>query len=225
MAPRSQLYGRTFVCGPRGSRQIALTFDDGPNDPHTLRLLEVLARHEVKATFFMIGRFVVQRPDIVRQVASAGHVIGNHTFNHPNLIFCSPARVRDELEQCRKALSDVIGEHSNLFRFPYGGRLPHVLRMARELNLESVMWSVSSKDWRLTTADAIEQQVACNIRGGDVVLMHDGFPQRMGADRSKSVEAADKIIRRYKGEGFAFVTVPELARTVARLQPPARSVS
>src|SRR5271167_2259210 len=112
MAPTGQWYGRTFTGLPRGSKQLALTYDDGPNDPHTLRLLEVLARHDVKATFFLIGRFVAAKPEIAREVAGAGHVIGNHTFNHPNLIFCSAARVSSELEQCRKILTDTVGEHS-----------------------------------------------------------------------------------------------------------------
>ena len=87
MAPRSQLYGRTFIGERRPSRRLALTFDDGPNDPHTLHLLDVLARHNVHATFFMIGSFVEQRPEIARAVAAAGHAIGNHTHTHPNLIF------------------------------------------------------------------------------------------------------------------------------------------
>jgi peptidoglycan/xylan/chitin deacetylase (PgdA/CDA1 family) len=225
MAPRSQLYGRTFVCATPGSRQIALTFDDGPNDPYTLQLLEVLARHQVRATFFMIGRFAAQRPEIAREVAAAGHAIGNHTFSHPNLIFCSPARVREELNHCRKALEDAVGKHSNLFRPPYGGRLPHVLRAARGLGMQPVMWSVSSRDWRLTSAEAIERQVMRNMRGGDVVLMHDGAPQTMGVDRKDSVSAADRIIRRYKGEGFAFLPVASLQSSVASRQPPARSVS
>src|SRR5580700_2915200 len=79
MAPTAQWYGQTFTGLPRGSRQIALTYDDGPNDPHTLRLLEVLARHSVHATFFLIGRHVQQRPDIAREIVQAGHVVGNHT--------------------------------------------------------------------------------------------------------------------------------------------------
>src|SRR5215831_7729661 len=86
MAPRSQLYGRTLTHGSDPA-QMALTFDDGPNDPHTMRLLEVLARHNARATFFLIGKYVQQRPDIVRAIAAAGHEIGNHTFTHPNLIF------------------------------------------------------------------------------------------------------------------------------------------
>ncbi|MGB8915659.1 MAG: polysaccharide deacetylase family protein, partial [Candidatus Sulfotelmatobacter sp.] len=94
MAPAGQWYGQTFTGLAPGSRQIALTYDDGPNDPHTLRLLEVLAKHSVHATFFLIGRYVQQRPEIVREIVSAGHVVGNHTFTHPLLIFKSATEIR-----------------------------------------------------------------------------------------------------------------------------------
>src|SRR5215471_12595764 len=103
MAPQSQLYGRTLTHG-HDPGQMALTFDDGPNDPHTLQLLDLLDKHGAKATFFLIGKYVRQRPEIVRAIQQAGHAIGNHTYNHPNLIFASAARVRQELEDCRKAL-------------------------------------------------------------------------------------------------------------------------
>src|SRR6478752_7702726 len=135
MAPTGQWYGRTFTGIPASSKQIALTYDDGPNDPHTLRLLEVLAKHGVHATFFLIGRFVQERPDIVREVVSAGHAIGNHTFTHPNLIFTSSEQTRDQITQCRRAIEDAVGEHSNLFRPPFGGRRPASLRVVRELGL------------------------------------------------------------------------------------------
>src|SRR5690348_15797011 len=85
MAPTGQWFGRAFHGLARGSKQIALTFDDGPNDPHTLKLLEVLAKHNVRAAFFLIGRYVRQRPDIATEIAKQGHVIGNHTFTHPLL--------------------------------------------------------------------------------------------------------------------------------------------
>ncbi len=94
MAPTGQWYGRTFTGLARGSRQIALTYDDGPNDPHTLRLLEVLAKHDVHATFFLIGRYVQQRPEIAREIIQTGHVVGNHTFKHPLLIFQSEPEIR-----------------------------------------------------------------------------------------------------------------------------------
>src|SRR5690348_7589087 len=97
MAPTGQWYGRTFTSLPRGTKQLALTYDDGPNDPHTMRLLEILAKHNVRATFFLIGRYVQQRPEIVREIVKAGHVIGNHTLTHSLLTFKSAAEVGKEL--------------------------------------------------------------------------------------------------------------------------------
>ena len=217
-APRSQLYGHTYLGAGRGSRQLALTYDDGPNHPHTQRLLEVLARHEVQATFFLIGRFVAEKPNVAREVARAGHVIGNHTFNHPNLIFRSAARVRSELEQCRKILTDTVGEHSTLWRPPFGARLPHVLGVSRQLGLEPVMWTVSSNDWKIFTADGIERRVSERVRGGDVILMHDGGHVRMGADRARTVEATDRLIRRYKDQGYRLVTVPEMMKAGSKTE-------
>src|SRR5215467_8115466 len=101
MAPTGQWFGRAFHGLPRGSKQIALTFDDGPNDPHTMHLLDVLAKHNAKGTFFLIGRYVRQRPEIARAVLAAGHEIGNHTFSHPNLALVSGRRLRQELADCR----------------------------------------------------------------------------------------------------------------------------
>ena len=210
MAPTGQWYGRTFTGGMRGSRQIALTYDDGPNDPHTLKLLDVLARHNVRATFFMIGRFVQQRPDIVRAVAQAGHVIGNHTFTHPLLIFESEAQTRKQLRDCHRALNDTIGEHSNLFRPPWGGRRPATLRIARALGLQTVMWNVTGYDWNAPPAAVIEKKVARQMRGGDVILLHDGGYRAMGADRAQTVIATENLIHHYKDEGYAFVNVEEM---------------
>ncbi len=210
MAPTAQFYGRTFTGLIPGTRQIALTYDDGPNDPHTLRLLEVLAKHGAHATFFLIGRYVQQRPDIAREVAKAGHVVGNHTFTHPLLIFKGEAEIRQQLSACRAALEDAIGEHSNLFRPPFGGRRPAVLRVARELGLEPVMWNVTGYDWNAPPAAVIEQKVAKKIRGGDVILLHDGGHKQMGADRSQTVRATDGLLTRYKSEGYDFVRVSDM---------------
>jgi peptidoglycan/xylan/chitin deacetylase (PgdA/CDA1 family) len=215
MAPTGQWYGRTFIglprTGlPRGTKQLALTYDDGPNDPHTLRLLEVLAKHEVHATFFLIGRYVQQRPDIAREIVKAGHVVGNHTFTHPLLIFKSTAEIRKELTDCRAALQESIGDHSNLFRPPFGGRRPAVLRIARELGLEPVMWNVTGYDWNAPPAAVIERKVSKQIRGGDVILLHDGGHKQMGADRSQTVLATERLIKRYTQEGYEFKTISEM---------------
>jgi peptidoglycan-N-acetylglucosamine deacetylase len=213
MAPSGQWYGRTFrrIAGP--SKKLALTYDDGPNDPYTLQLLEVLARHGVRATFFMIGRYVHQKPEIARELVKAGHVVGNHTYTHPQLIFESSTQIRAQLRSCRHILEDTIGQPSNLFRPPFGGRRPAVMRIIREEGLVPIMWSVTCYDWKPTTADRIERHVKRQLRGGDVILMHDGGDIAMGTDRSQTVQATDRVISRYKAEGYEFVTVPEMMET------------
>jgi peptidoglycan-N-acetylglucosamine deacetylase len=211
IAPTGQWYGPTITGGPRGSKRIALTYDDGPNDPHTFHLLDVLAKRNVKATFFMIGRYVQQHPEIARAVAEAGHTIGNHTFTHPLLTFKSKAETRSQLVDCRHALEEAVGEHSKLFRPPFGGRRPATIRIARELGLQTVMWNVTGYDWNAPPTAVIEKKVTRQIRGGDVILLHDGGHLALGADRSQTVIATENLIRRYKDEGYEFVTVPALS--------------
>src|SRR5579872_5140241 len=219
MAPTGQWYGRTFTGLARGTKQLALTYDDGPNDPHTLRLLEVLAKHNLKATFFLIGRFVKQRPDIARELVRAGNAVGNHTFSHPNLIFATAEQTRTELTACKQALSDAVGEHSRLFRPPFGGRRPGTLRIARALGLDPVMWSVTGWDWKGKPADYVERKVRQQVRGGDVILLHDGSHAAFGADRSQTVIATDHLIARYRSEGYEFVTIPEMMENKAVSSP------
>jgi len=210
MGPTAQWYGRTFTSAKRGARQLALTYDDGPNDAHTQNLLEVLARHKVHATFFLVGRYVQQRPDLAREIAAAGHIIGNHTFTHPLLTLKSSAEIREELSSCAKAIEDAVGAHSNLFRPPFGGRRPAVLRIARELGLIPVMWSTTGYDWNAPPAAEIVSKVSQQIAGGDVILLHDGGHKKMGADRSQTILATDQLIQRYKSKGYEFKTIPEM---------------
>lgn len=207
LAPRSQLYGETFIGKPGSGKQLALTYDDGPNDPHTLRLLDVLAKHGLKATFFVIGNYVRQRPDIVRRIVAEGHEVGNHTYTHPLLSLCDSGNARGELEQCAAALKETGVSDVRFFRPPFGARRPATLRIAREMGYTPVMWSVWCFDWKTTSADVVEQHAVRGITGGDVILLHDGSHKKFGADRAPTVEATDRIIRRYKDQGFEFVTV------------------
>jgi peptidoglycan/xylan/chitin deacetylase (PgdA/CDA1 family) len=223
MAPTGQWFGRTFTGLRDQSKQLALTYDDGPNDPYTLRLLEVLTRHNVRATFFLIGRYVQQRPDIVRELVKAGHVVGNHTFTHPLLIFRSARELRMQLTDCERALTDAVGEHSNLFRPPFGGRRPAVLRIARQMGLEPVMWNVTGYDWNAPSVEHIERKVTRKVRGGDVILLHDGGHRAFGTDRAHTVAATDRLTSRYKSEGYEFVTIPEMmGKAVVSRQSSAR---
>jgi peptidoglycan/xylan/chitin deacetylase (PgdA/CDA1 family) len=209
MAPRSQLYGRTITHGPDPGR-LALTYDDGPNDPHTLRLLDVLEKHNAKATFFLIGKYVRQRPEIARAVLAAGHEIGNHTYNHPNLIFVSAARLRQELEDCNKALEDALGITPRLFRPPFGGRRPGVLRTALAFGFKTVMWSISSDDWKADSPEFILAKLAPGLESsrGQIVLMHDGSHLAFGADRAHTVEATRRLLE--NSGNRRFVSLSEL---------------
>ncbi len=210
MSPTGQWYGKTFTGAPRNSRQLALTYDDGPNDRYTHDLLEVLAKHSVHATFFLIGGYVKLRPQIVREISQAGHVIGNHTFTHPLLIFKSEAEIRRELAACSSAIEDAIGQPVNFFRPPFGGRRPAVLRIARKLGLEPIMWNVTAYDWSAPPAAQIETKVHTQIHGGSVILLHDGGHKQIGADRSQTILATDHLISRCRNEGYEFVTIRQM---------------
>ena len=210
MSPTSQLYGRTFIGLEPSSRLLALTYDDGPNDPYTWRVLDVLQRYKVKATFFLIGQFVQQQPQIARALVEAGHAIGNHTWSHPNLIFTSAAETRRQLERARQAILTATGVDTKLFRPPFGGRRPASLRTVRKLGFQPIMWNVTCYDWKAKSAEEIVGHATRQIRGGNVILLHDGSHVRMSVDRSRTVEATGRIISRYQAEGYEFVTIPQM---------------
>ncbi len=210
MAPGAQLYGRTLTHGSDPG-QMALTYDDGPNDPHTLRLLDVLAKHNARATFFLIGKYVRQRPEIARAIAAAGHEIGNHTYSHPNLIFVSAAKLRQELDDCRKALEDALGKKTTLFRTPFGGKRPNVLRTARAMGLQPIMWSVTAFDWNARSSDVIVRKVTSALDSrrkpqAEIILLHDGSHRAFGMDRSPTVQATRDLLQLYANKQFIMIS-------------------
>ena len=211
MVPTWQLYGRSFVGLTKGTRQLALTYDDGPNDPYTGQLLDLLAKANVKATFFLIGRYVKQRPDIVRRVVEAGHAIGNHTWDHPNLIWCSHGETRRQLSETQKAIEDACGVSPMLFRPPFGGRRPGTFQTARALGLEPIMWRVTCYDWSAKSNETIEHNARRQIRGGDVILLHDGSHVAFGIARSHTLKATENLLLEYRERGYEFVSVPEMS--------------
>ncbi|WP_446745172.1 polysaccharide deacetylase family protein [Silvibacterium acidisoli] len=210
MWPTSQIFGRTLVAG-RDPNEYALTYDDGPNDACTERLLEVLAAQNTRATFFMIGRFVRERGELVRKVRAAGHLVGNHTFTHPVLLWTAPKKAQQELAATNAALEDALGEKVSYFRPPHGARRPDVLRSARELGLTPVLWNAMGYDWRPVTAAEIVGNLEKGIRKnraagrGSNLLLHDGGQAGIGQNRMASVEATNLLLK--SAQGVRFVTV------------------
>jgi len=200
VADESQVFGRTLVAPP-APQQLALTFDDGPNPTATPRLLEILARHNVRATFFLIGQFVLREPALTREIAAAGHVVGNHTMHHPYLPWLSSRNILGELSDCNRALEDTLGQPIELFRPPHGARRPAVFRAARSLHLETVQWNLIVQDWEPVPAGTIHDRVARGIarnrsrgRGTNVVL-HDGGQNSLGEPRLPTVDAVARLLQ------------------------------
>ena len=206
----SQLSGPSFTGLATGTRKLALTYDDGPNDPYTLRMLEVLEKHGAHATFFLIGQSVAAHPKIARSLVDAGHCVGNHTYSHPDLTALPPSQLPHELDDASHAIEDATGVRPGLFRPPFGRRNRRILSVVREHGMATVMWRVGCYDWRAKSHETIVNTTIPLIRGGEVISLHDGSHRNPGVDRSNCVEATDEILRHFRNEGFEFVTVPEM---------------
>jgi peptidoglycan/xylan/chitin deacetylase (PgdA/CDA1 family) len=211
--PESQIFGHTLIAGANPA-EFALTYDDGPNDPWTPRLLDLLAEHSVRATFFLIGNFVQQRPDLVRRIHAAGHLLGNHTASHPWLPLLSPKQVRNQLAFCNATIEDAIGARVRFFRPPHGARRPDILRAARSMGLTPVLWNAIGYDWKSRmTAEKIAVHLTRGIARnqqhgrGSNLLLHDGSHLKIGVDRSRSIEATRLILSRCPPGNTRYVTV------------------
>lgn len=159
-----------------------LTFDDGPDPEWTPRVLDALDRAQVRATFFAIGEQAQRSPELVCQIHAAGHAIGNHTYSHRHPWFMSQQTARAQVRDGAKALSDVIGISPRFYRPPHGRYRPCMSDEARRCGEKVVLWDVSAIDWGpLGTAEAIEKRLG-TVKGGDIVLMHDGRNQHNRPD-------------------------------------------
>jgi peptidoglycan-N-acetylglucosamine deacetylase len=211
--PGSRLFGEALTA-PSRPGELALTFDDGPNPAWTPRLLDILASHDVRATFFHVGRYAEAEPGLVRRIVAAGHLIGNHSWSHPNLALASAGRVREELTRTSQTLEQITGAPVRFFRPPFGARRPVVFRVARSLGMTPVLWNAMTTDWREPSADRIADRLMRRVdwlerrgRAANIVL-HDGGHLSLGTDRGPSVAAAGQLIARYKST-HRFVTLDE----------------
>ena len=212
MRPESQLLGPTLVA-PRDPSQAALTYDDGPNDAATYSLLELLARHNARATFFMIGDYVRRRPGIARTVLAEGHLIGNHTMTHPWLAWKSASFIRQQLADCSHALEDALGSPVHYFRPPHGARRPFVMRAAKELGMKTVQWNVMGFDWKPIGVERILLNIDSGLQRAHNkglaanILLHDGSDVEMSADRSDTIAVTERLLQHFAAENIRTVTV------------------
>jgi peptidoglycan/xylan/chitin deacetylase (PgdA/CDA1 family) len=225
--PRSELFGR-HIHATNSAGKLAITFDDGPNPAITPQLLDLLQKYDARATFFVIGTFVRESPDLLQETISRGHSIGNHTEHHPNLFWSGPSQIREELDDCGGAISQAIGATPRWFRPPFGMRNPWVIPAANKLGMQAVMWTLLPGDWRAPSAqwliprlDPIAQRAQQNSDGqgkfrddipGDILCLHDGNHRLQNGDRRHTLQALLHWLPRWRDLGLEFVTIDEAVR-------------
>jgi peptidoglycan/xylan/chitin deacetylase (PgdA/CDA1 family) len=229
--PRSQLFGAT-VCRTNSPRKLALTFDDGPNPAITPKLLDLLDRFKARATFFVIGKHARECPDLLKETAARGHVIGNHTDAHPNLFWLKPDQITIEIRCCNFSIVAATGGPPRWFRPPFGFRNPWVVPTARELKQRLVMWTLIPGDWRATSSEwliprmepiAARAKRNFNAAGpvegaantGDILCLHDGSHRQLNADRLPTLAALEHWLPRWRDLGLEFVTIDDAVSTPA----------
>src|SRR6266481_324694 len=187
---------------------IALTFDDGPSATLTPKLLDLLAAHHIKATFFVIGENVAEHPEIVARAAQEGHEIANHSWSHPNFGKMSDENVRRQLQQTDDAIKNATGKRPTLLRPPYGSITAREKRWIHdEFGYEIILWDVDPYDWKRPGPAVVRARILKETRPGSIVLSHDIHPG--------TIEAMPSTFDELEAKGFKFVTVSELIRMAA----------
>ncbi|MBB4380294.1 chitooligosaccharide deacetylase NodB [Bradyrhizobium sp. SBR1B] len=200
-----------------GSRAVHLTFDDGPNPICTPAVLDVLAQHRVQATFFVIGTYAIEHPELIRRAVGEGHEVANHTMTHPDLSRCGLAELNDEVLSANEAIRLVCPQAlPRHMRAPYGKWTQEVLATTASAGLTALHWSVDPRDWSRPGVDTIVNSVLASVRPGAIVLLHDGYPpaeEGLGTDttlRDQTTMALAVLIPALQRRGFAIRPLPQL---------------
>ena len=218
LSPWSTAFGNTHWSGSPNERVVALTFDDGPEEPYTTQVLDILHREHVPATFFLIGDRVERDPAAAARMIRDGDVIGNHTDSHPFALALEPADAqRTEIDTAERAIHAAAGVYPRLFRPPQGLRSPWLMRVAEQESLTTVTWDDAPGDWNPLTPNEVTSRTIARAHPGAIILLHDGLNLTWHADRSVVVKALPEIIHRLRHEGYRFVTIPELLHTASTL--------
>lgn len=201
----------TFYRGDCKEKLVALTFDDGPS-PWTEKILQELDKAQIKATFFMIGKYVEKYPGIARAVVAGGHEIGNHTFHHDVLLYYDKEELRDEIQKNEEVVKRITGIKTKYFRPPKAWLSKREKKKIKEMGYEIVLWSLNSKDWVMFDDKYIVRFIVKNVVPGDIILFHDGGGafKSEGGDRHETVLAIRKLAEKLKEKGYKFVTISEL---------------
>lgn len=213
--PASQLRDRSYYEErgdivwevPTEKKTIAFTFDDGPDQRQTPKILEVLEQYQAKATFFVVGDRVDRFPEIVRMELSKGHEIGNHSYHHPSFQNLGRDSILSELTKTQQAISQATGQTAVLFRPPGGSYNQNIINISKDNNLQLILWSwhQDTKDWKAPGVQRIVNKVLNNVRNGDIILMHDYV-----YNSSQTSEALKIILPELQKRGYSFVTVSQL---------------
>lgn len=216
-APAADVYGKTYDHVTSLQKVVALTFDDGPNEPYTSQVLDILSSHGVKATFFVVGKNMEYYPDVAKRIVAEGHVLGNHSYAHKPL---SEFEVPDyaELDLAQKAIYNVAGVKPHLFRPPYGRKTPWELEYLKQKGIMTVTWSVSANDPNTTSPAVISERILRGAHPGAIILLHDGNGTKHGADCRQTIAALPEIIDSLQAQGYTFVTVPKLLGVPAYME-------
>jgi peptidoglycan/xylan/chitin deacetylase (PgdA/CDA1 family) len=194
-------YGDAMHTVDDGPKVVALTIDDGPSPVYTPQILAILHRYGVTASFSMVGQSAAAFPGVAREVAEAGHMIVNHTWNHYNLGYMSTVAVQDEISRATDAIHAATGERPSMFRAPYGVWPPAVFHCCARAELTPLAWSVDPSDWSRPGVRAIVRDIVADTRTGSIILEHDG-----GGDRSQTVAALKIWLPRLLKAGYQFTT-------------------
>ena len=204
----SPIFGPALHRLPGTENVASITFDDGPNPVATPRILDILKRQDVHATFFVLGRHADRWPALVKRMADEGHQLGNHGYHHRKLHRRTPGYVRDDLARGADAIERASGVRPAHFRAPHGFRSPWVTPIARALGERTVGWSLGVWDSARPGADEIVRRALDGMRAGSILLLHDGDGYDAGGDRTQTAEALPRIIDGLRGRGVRFVTLP-----------------
>ncbi|RUU14289.1 chitooligosaccharide deacetylase NodB [Mesorhizobium sp. USDA-HM6] len=199
-----------------GQPSVYLTFDDGPHPFCTPEVLDVLAEHRVSATFFVIGTYVADQPELIQRMIAQGHGVANHTMTHPDLSECEPGEVQREIFEANRAIKVACAQASvRYMRAPYGVWTEEVIASSASAGLAAIHWSVDPRDWFRPGVDAIVDAVLASVRPGAIVLLHDGCPpseMKPGSDaslRSQTIMALSRIIPALHDRGFVMRSLPQ----------------